>query len=526
MTLTTFIDRLDDWINPIAVKELRQVVKSRLVTVILMVFLFLMLFVMGINLLFTQSSVGDPRGMAGGRSVFIAFQTILLPTLMLVIPIYAAARMSSERSETNVDLLFISALSPSSIILGKFVAALMIAILIFSIFAPFMLFTYLLRGVDLSMIIYVLIVDIMAMLGATIFALFLGSISCGRGLKIFVNLVGFYGVFNIWIVLMTYTNMVISGEFFGSDEWSFLVLGTVWALLECFLLYSYAIALISSPSSNRMLPVRLAQLSFWFMSILVLFVYILLSPVLGFSQVRLVIGFWFGINMFHLSIYYVIATCERTECGPRIARTIPKNQLWRILGFLLYTGSAGGVLFTLIFMVLTLFIVFLLQYEMFGLPIKDLIDFIAIWSIIAVYTICYCQSAALIRYYFLKNQINPAYTWVLGLVLLAIGIFVPSVFAIIFNISTNYEFSMWMIPNPFIAVITIPKYGFDHIIWYLMLLFLVIWLALLALASIPWLRVQIKQFVPFTKKPILVPQWMDALPVEDADPTSIKPEGT
>ena len=39
MSVSAYLNRLDDWINPIVVKELRQAVKSRLVVVILMVFL-------------------------------------------------------------------------------------------------------------------------------------------------------------------------------------------------------------------------------------------------------------------------------------------------------------------------------------------------------------------------------------------------------------------------------------------------------------------------------------------------------
>ena len=57
MNLVRVLDRLDDWINPIVVKELRQAVKSRLVIVILMVFLLLMLLVMGGSLMF-QDAVG------------------------------------------------------------------------------------------------------------------------------------------------------------------------------------------------------------------------------------------------------------------------------------------------------------------------------------------------------------------------------------------------------------------------------------------------------------------------------------
>ncbi len=54
MTLTGIIDRLDDWINPIVVKELRQAVKSRLVTVVLLLFLGVQLLIVTVFLIFEQ----------------------------------------------------------------------------------------------------------------------------------------------------------------------------------------------------------------------------------------------------------------------------------------------------------------------------------------------------------------------------------------------------------------------------------------------------------------------------------------
>ena len=112
------------------------------------------------------------RGFGGMKSA----ETSALWTLMLLVPAYAAIRLAGERSDHNVDLLFISTLRPRSIIAGKFFAALVLAILVFSTCAPFMTFTYLLRGIDIPTILIVLGFDLLGMLLSTIIALFVAAV--------------------------------------------------------------------------------------------------------------------------------------------------------------------------------------------------------------------------------------------------------------------------------------------------------------------------------------------------------------
>ena len=52
----------------------------------------------------------------------------------------------------NVDLLFISTLKPRAIMAGKLQSAVILVLMVFSACAPFMTFTYLLRGLDMPTI--------------------------------------------------------------------------------------------------------------------------------------------------------------------------------------------------------------------------------------------------------------------------------------------------------------------------------------------------------------------------------------
>ena len=138
MNLTAILDRLDDQLNPIVVKELRQAVKSRMVVGILGLFLGLQLLLLGFYLLSgemrSQSQVID---WSAGYEVFRIQQGILLFTIMIAVPAYACIRLANERTDQNVDLMFISTLRPASIVWGKFFAAVVLGLLVFSACAPF-----------------------------------------------------------------------------------------------------------------------------------------------------------------------------------------------------------------------------------------------------------------------------------------------------------------------------------------------------------------------------------------------------
>ena len=83
---------------------------------------------------------------------------ILMFTCMIFVPLYSGGRMSLERSNADMDLLYVTTLSPGAIVRGKYLTATALTLLIFSASMPFMILTYLLRGIDLPSIFFVLAV--------------------------------------------------------------------------------------------------------------------------------------------------------------------------------------------------------------------------------------------------------------------------------------------------------------------------------------------------------------------------------
>src|SRR5579871_4620977 len=83
------LDRFDDLLNPIAVKELRQAVKSRIVMSALMLFLLIQLSILLLNLWFDDRRGSEALNLHAGQEIFRILQGFLLGTCMLLVPAYA-----------------------------------------------------------------------------------------------------------------------------------------------------------------------------------------------------------------------------------------------------------------------------------------------------------------------------------------------------------------------------------------------------------------------------------------------------
>lgn len=512
----TWLDRLDDWINPIVVKELRQAVKSRMVIIILMVFLIIELLVMG-GILLANDARGPSGGarFSGGIQVFIVLQWVLLPTLMLVIPAHATILFAAERSDQNTDLLFISALTPSQIVWGKFFASAMLAMLVLSLVAPFMVFCYLMRGLDIPTILCVLYFDVLAMVGATMLGLFLAAIPGNRATKAFFSLAGFFNLFGAFMSIGIGTTEFIRSPFAVFDDpvlfWTVLLVPAAVVLPAAGLLYLYTVALISPSSSNRILPIRVYVLCVWAISSLVGYLLIRLLPrftvIPGDIVTATVVAAFVLYNTVILCAQMSISICERESWGPRVSKTVPQNLLLRGVAFLLYTGSAGGVLFTMLLMGLTVSLgLFWANKHISAGPRREEAELILRCAGGAMlYTVCYGLSGLLVRRYLMGEIIRPGYTWLVSSLLAGLATCVPALVAMIFfqeQLRTGRDNWWWFLPNPMV-IGELARHGqgaqadFQLMAWW----FLGTWLVLAFVLAVPYLIGQMALFRPLERRP-------------------------
>src|SRR5215212_1078206 len=150
-------ERLDNWVNPIMVKELRQAVRGRFVATVLTLALLAQCVAIAAIILSGKVNAELFSNEPAGPAAFTAIFTVVFMACLFFVPLYVGVRMVTERSDTNVDLFFITTIRPRAIVFGKLQAVLALVTLMFSAALPFLVFSYVLRGIDLIAIAMLLV---------------------------------------------------------------------------------------------------------------------------------------------------------------------------------------------------------------------------------------------------------------------------------------------------------------------------------------------------------------------------------
>jgi hypothetical protein len=518
------LERLDDALNPIVVKELRQAVHSRFVSAVLLFFLVIQLLYIGIHLMFVAAG-GQVESIEfqAGREVFTALQVILLATCMLFLPLYTGIRLAAERNEANTDLLFITTLRPWSIISGKLISAVVIALLIFSACTPFMAFTYFLRGIDWTSIILIITGDFLVVIASVQIMVFLAVVPANRLFKAFLGLVGF-GIL-VWIFGWTLGASILllwEGGFMMADRAAFWV-GCGMTALGIVgiggLFFSWSVALVSPPSSNRALPVRLYMLGF-----------LLVSGALAWWASAYLASdgpftMWVIVMFILGSISLMIAINERETWTPRMARAIPRPWWARPFAFFFFSGAAGGVLFSGLLFGLTVLAVYVFRDVRgpgggpFGMPWDLLMDTYRIMGTMALYLGCYALTAVFVRTWLFRS-VPAGFTWIIMVVLVAAGSLLPFLFSFFafyreWRYDTHY---IWLLGNPGAAMVEMAM-GARSRVADVYVHFAAVWAAAITLLNVPWFFRQMRGFRPPAENGgapvgVAVPSAMTAVPLD------------
>jgi len=501
--LRGLVRTIDNRINPIAVKELRQAVRSGLVTGGFVLFVSVLLLAMGTVLIDQDEST---MNFLQGRAVFGYLIATLMVAATFLLPVHTGARLAGEREDSGADLLFTTALSTGRIIRGKMLAAVLLAVIVYSACGPFLTFTYLLRGIDFPTIVLALAVCFMFSVTAIQFALLVGALPAGRSIRILIVLacipVGYAVIVRVYDALNSSTPFIreIMSIFSVRGE-AWPVLGTLLVLdaLAMGLFYVLAVALLIPPAANRTLNVRLYLMFAWLVMGAIALAWMLEvnnpAPLIAW-------GFaWWGF----LLLSSVVAVSERESWGPRIRRTIPKNRLLRPGAFVLYTGSGGGVTWIMLMIALTAGAVKLAQAvwpkcglgSLVGWPEDNQATHIMVG--LSLFTYAYCMTAVLLRRHVFK-RLAVNHTGLLAVAVLCAGCLGPTILGYIF-LSSEYgsrlshklynEPGWWNVTSPF----TLLQYKCRNAC----LLTAGIWSLIVGVLSAPWYASQIARFKPMAR---------------------------
>ncbi len=169
-----FIDRGSEWFNPVLVKETRQVLKSRTFSFTFLATLAAswVLSLAGVALDWEAVRIGET-----GPGFFRQFYPILMAALWLVVPPGVFRNVVAEFEGQTFETLAVTTLRPARIVSGKLQSAVVQMAAYYSAVAPFLCFTYLLKGLSLPGIALALVVSFFAAMIVCLAAAALGALA-------------------------------------------------------------------------------------------------------------------------------------------------------------------------------------------------------------------------------------------------------------------------------------------------------------------------------------------------------------
>jgi hypothetical protein len=218
-----------------------------------------------------------------------------------------------------------------------------------------------------------------------------------------------------------------------------------------------------------------------------------------------------------------VAVCEREEWGPRVARTIPRRLWLRVPAFLLYSGSAGGLLLAACAIGLTLVGVRLWQeWHPIVDGSKELTHYASVMGVAALYQAAFLLTAVLarrfcglLRGFFPRSPVmagleKPGMTWLIALLL--VGAFSVFPYAVAYMTLNFHEMRdayssgppWWTLSNPFSAVYDYAEAagsGYANGFEWFCPVFAGTWALLALLANLPWVVRQVRKFRPRAEVP-------------------------
>jgi hypothetical protein len=331
-----WLEDRSDWLSPLVVKEIRQVVRGREFSLS-----FGACLVAGLVVAFLGATDALAGGTAG-RWTFVSLMACLAFLGLAVVPLGAFNALRRERVEQTFDLITLTALSSRRVVIGKLMTQAVRLTTLFAAMAPFVAMSFLLGGIDFVTIAVSLVVLFMASLWMCALCVFLSALARARALSavIFAG-VGIALLFAAGIFGSAF-RAITMGVFFGSMGgptpsdllWILAGLSTVW-LVTLVNLVLLAVNRLSLPTEDSVTPLRLG-----FLAQLLLFVGWAVSFLFEPPAIREGVGLMlYRIGGIHLAAVAVFAVTERPAV-PR--RAVLRMQPASFPGWLTSVFGPGG----------------------------------------------------------------------------------------------------------------------------------------------------------------------------------------
>ena len=183
----------------------------------------------------------------------------------------------------------------------------------------------------------------------------------------------------------------------------------------------------------------------------------------------------------------------------------------------MFSGAAGGVLWCLVMMGLTLVVLYTtFTPRMYG---PDL-SVIHIFSAYALYGYAYCMTAVLLWRAFLAKAVPHRYMWVVCLMLLCVGLLGPMVASFLFASGWDLELDA---SRNILMAFTPVSLGMSSSSRMVSTSFVIVWSILATVLSIPWFVAQYRRFTPLDRP--RGPAAVELVPIAAVEPTGSEETG-
>jgi hypothetical protein len=339
-----WLEDRSDWLSPIVVKEVRQIVRGREFN-----YSFAGSLIMALTIAFFGAADALAGDGGSGRWVFVSLMGCLAFIGFAVVPLAAFSALRTERMEQTLELITLTALSPRRVVTGKLLAQAVKLTTLFAAIAPFIAMSFLLGGIDFVSILVSLAIVFMWAIWACALCLFLSTLMKSRAMSGLVF--GAFGIVMLLVFGLTRTIFFVvsrsgMGAVFGlgvgsNDAWWAVAIGTTFCIFSLINLVLLAENRLSLPSENRVTTLRIGFLAQFLLLLAWILSFLGSTPSVRSNAVE-VLGVVGGIHLAVVALFTVsedLSMPRRAMLGMRASRA-PR---WVIAPF--YPGGGRAVVY-------------------------------------------------------------------------------------------------------------------------------------------------------------------------------------
>lgn len=479
------IERGGERLNPILVKEARQALKSKQ-------------FVITFTLLLLAGWVWSMLGVAllspgvyyapGGRFMLSGYFVILTIPVLIIVPFSAFRSLAAEREDGTFELLSITALSSRQIVTGKLGSAMLQMLVYYSALAPCIAFTYLLRGIDIVTIVFLLFWTLVASVLLSSVGLVVATITRARQWQVLLSvllLVMLCFVTFFWTI--TFVSLISDAHATAFDDiefWLAMAAIMTFCISHAVMFVLIAAAQISFASDNRSTKLRvmlLVQQTLWIGWMMFFWIHFEEEEIL-YVLVSVAALYWAFAGACLIG--------EAANLSPRVKRSLPQSFAGRMCLTWFNPGSGTGYTFTVANLLTLLLVVVVAgltaEFEGFGAA-RGNFDWLVYTTLAVAYVVLYLGVARLITLLLRQlGRVTMLLTFLVTLFLCVIGVAFPLFFQAWLEGYSRMSYSIVQMSNWFwtleeaadgnllsISIVPITIYGSAAVVFLLNLLFVV-----------------------------------------------------